>query len=142
MIKVFEITKNGAPIGLHESGDIAQKATKNIKDYMTAGIFKSPTGKLRDSIRAYTVGSFIYITSDLGYAETQNDGKPAHIMWYLLGKVVPINVGGKIIYRKATLRSFLNGKWKHAGITAKKYVEAGMLKVEQEYPGVQIRQKR
>jgi len=142
MIKIFEITRNGDPVGADEAGYIAHEARKNIRDYMLGGIFKAPTGRLRDSIRAYTSGNYVYIISEKPYAGVQNDGQAPHVMWYLLGKTVPINTPNGVVYRKATMRSFLNGRWRHPGITAKKYVEVGMLVAQEKNPDIEIRQRR
>jgi len=142
MIKVFEITRNGEPIGPNESGDIALRAQQNIKQYMSGGIFKAPTGRLRDSIRAYTTGHFIYIVSQLPYANVQNEGRAPHVMWYLLGKTIPIRTPHGVVFRKATMKSFLSGRWMHPGITAKKYVEAGVIMTKEQSPDIEIRQRR
>ena len=61
----------------------AQNIKKNIKQYMaTGGVFKHPTGRLRDSINVAIAGDSIYIMSDLPYAEVQDQGSK-QIKWYL-----------------------------------------------------------
>lgn len=140
MIKTFEITENGVPAGAQSMAEITNKAVRNIKDYLTTGIFKSSTGRLRDSIFGYAVGNVVHIKSDLDYADDQNDGVAAHIMWYLIGETVPIKTRMGVIYRKASISSLLKGKWRHPGYPGKKFVEAGMAMVKNEYPGVTIRE--
>jgi len=140
MIKTFEITNNGSPVDPKGMAEITNKAVRNIKDYLSAGIFKSSTGRLRDSILGYAMGNVVHIKSDVEYADDQNDGVSSHIMWYLLGKTVPVNTRMGVVYRKATISSFIRGKWRHPGYPGKKFVEAGMAMVKNEYPGVTIRE--
>jgi len=138
MIKTFEVTRGGQPVGTAEASIVAGRATKNIREYMNAGIFKSPTGKLRDSILAYALGNMVYIKSNLEYADEQNDGVKPHIMWYLLGKTIPVTINGQTVYRKATISSFLKGSWRHKGTQGKKFVEVGVEMTRGELNDVEI----
>ncbi len=46
-------------------------------------------------------------------------GTRPRVMRHLLGKVVPIKRGSRVIFRKATERSFLRGGWRHPGTPAR-----------------------
>ena len=140
MLKVFEITKNAEPLTLLETLELQEEVRQTIREYMSQGIFKNPTGRLRDSIRSYVVDNEVHIASHEEYASAQNDGVQSHVMWYLLGETVPIRLKtGQTIYRKATLKSFLNGSWRHPGYSGKQFVEEGMRRMQMKHPDVQIR---
>ena len=133
MLRILDIvrtTTDTSPIPPFELAQVNERILMSIKEYMYSGIFKHPTGALAASINGYVRDQSIYIMSELPYAEAQDKGVTPHVQWYLLGKVIPIRIhrfgGSKVIYRKATLESFLRGKWVHPGITAKEYIQRGV----------------
>lgn len=131
MLRIIDLNRNdGQPLTFPESSFIKESMLTSIKEVMYSGIFKHPTGTLANSIQAYVSGQSIYIISELPYADVQDKGIPPHIMWYLFGKVVPIRSyaygGTQVIYRKATLKSFLAGGWRHPGISPKEFIQNGI----------------
>ena len=131
MLRIIDLTRNdGQQISFEAMSLMKEKITTSIREIIYEGVFKHPTGTLANSIMSYVSGQSIYIISELPYADAQDKGRPPHVMWYLLGKVIPIREfkfgGSRVIYRKATLKSFLAGGWRHPGITAKEFVERGI----------------
>lgn len=131
MLRIIDLSRNdGQPISFEAMNLMKEKVTTSIKEIIYEGVFKHPTGTLANSIMSYVSGQSIYIISELPYADAQDKGRAPHVMWYLLGKVIPIREfkfgQSRVIYRKATLKSFLAGGWRHPGITAKEFVERGI----------------
>jgi len=145
MLRVLDVVRPASdtgPMPFFEMASVKERVLMSIKEYMYSGIFKHPTGALAASINAYVRGQSIFVLSELPYAEAQDKGVLPHVQWYLMGKVVPIRVhrfgGSKVIYRKATLKSFLQGKWVHPGITPKEYIQKGVDRFIAESEGYQI----
>lgn len=131
MLRIVDLTRNdGQQISFEAMNLMKEKITTSIKEIIYEGVFKHPSGTLANSIQSYVSGQSVYIISELPYADAQDKGLPSHVMWYLLGKVIPIREfkfgQSRVIYRKATLKSFLAGGWRHPGITAKEFVERGI----------------
>jgi len=107
-----------------------ERVVSSIKEIMYSGIFKHPTGHLANSIRGYVSGNSVYIISDASYAEAQENGVAPHVMWYLMNKTIPIRTfsfgQSKVIYRRATMKSYLNGAWRHPGYPGKKAFATGI----------------
>lgn len=145
MLRILDVARSGTntdPIPFFELASVRERVLMSIKEYMYSGIFKHPTGALAASINGYVRGQSIFILSELPYAETQDKGILPHVQWYLMGKVVPIRIhrfgGTKVIYRKATLKSFLEGKWVHPGITPKEFIKKGVDQFLAEAEGYRI----
>jgi len=107
-----------------------ERIVNNIKAICYSGIFKHPTGALANSIKGYITGNSIYVVSDLNYAGAQEKGVQPHVMWYMLGRVVPMREfrfgKSRTIYRKCTLRSILRGGWRHPGTEGKHMFQSGI----------------
>jgi len=43
--------------------------------------------------------------------------------------IIPLKIGGKLTFRKATPRSIMNFKWIHPGYEGKHFIEKGLEKV-------------
>jgi hypothetical protein len=141
MLRILDVSRNdGEPIPFWEMSRHKENVISSIKEVMYSGIFKHPTGALANSIQGYVTGQSIYIISDKPYADAQDRGVPRHVMWALLGKTIPIRTfhrgGSTVVYRKATIQSFLNGGWVHPGITAKQFVSRGVGNAMTGNPGV------
>ncbi len=131
MLRILDINRNdGEPVPFWEMSRIKENVISSIKEVIYSGVFKHPTGLLANSIQGYVTGQSIYIVSDLTYADAQDKGMARHIMWALLGKTIPIRIHEhgqtRVIFRKATIQSFLNGGWVHPGLTAKEFVSRGI----------------
>lgn len=93
----------------------------------TEHIFKKGADEMADSASAYVEGNSIIIHSEKAHFKYHNEGTRPHVMWYLLGKTIPITKSdGTKTFRKATLGSFLKGKWQNPGIKPKRFVEFGV----------------
>ena len=131
MIRILDIGRNdGDPVSFWEMSRIKEGVISSIKEVLYSGVMKHPTGTLANSIQGYVTGQSIYIISEKPYADAQDKGMASHVMWALLGKTIPIRIfergQSRVIFRKATLQSFLNGGWVHPGITAKQFVSRGV----------------
>ena len=131
MLRIVDLNRNdGQPLEFTEASFVKEAVVTSIKEVLYSGIFKHPTGTLANSIQAFVSGQSIYIISELPYADAQDKGVTPHIMWYLYGKVVPIRTyrfgQSQVIFRKATLQSFLRGGWRHPGISPKEFMRQGI----------------
>lgn len=133
MIKRIKVDP-GPPF--HEMSLIKEKLVLSIKEYLYSGILKHPTGQLANSIRGYVVDNHIYITSDKRYAEAIDKGRAPHVMYYLLGKAVPLGNG---MIRRVTLKSLFEGKWVHPGHPGVFFIDHAVERLSEEYPTVNIR---
>ncbi len=89
-------------------------------------VCKSPTGNLADSISIHELGPrTIRIVSSADYADEVESGSRPRTMWNLINRVVPIKLSGTTIFRKVTLKSILEGKWRYPGTPGKAFVEKG-----------------
>jgi hypothetical protein len=143
MLRILDVRRDdGQPISFQGMSQIRERVVMSIREYMYSGIFKHPTGTLAASINSYVRDQSIYIVSELPYADAQDKGIAPHIQWYLLGRTVPIRLfgfgGSRVIYRKATLKSFLEGKWFHPGVTPKEYIQNGLDRALLNMQGVSI----
>lgn len=108
------------------------KAIAEIKEVMSSGIFKHPTGALMNSISGYIIHDEIIIYSDKRYARAQEFGVKAYQMWHLLGKTVPLKVwmpyrsDPDTVFRKVSLKSLMNGGWTHPGFAGKYFMRQGI----------------
>ena len=110
---------------------VADTGVVEIKKNLQSGIFKNPTGALANSMQgAVESDKSIVWWSDLPHAGAQEHGVRPHAMWYLLNKTIPItsySIGGeRTVYRRATLKSFLQGKWFHKGYPGKFFMKRGI----------------
>lgn len=106
---------------------VADTMVTETKRNMQAGIFKNPTGASANSIRSAVEGTAVVLWSDLPSVGAQEKGVKPHAMWYLLNKTIPIRSygfgGGNVTYRRATLKSFMMGKWFHKGYAGKSFMK-------------------
>lgn len=87
---------------------------------------KSDQGKLRFALSLFLVQTQDGwdIVSGHPAFEYLNRGVRPRVQYELMGKTIPIRTReGKIIFRKATPKSFAEGKWKHPGIPPQRYFE-------------------
>lgn len=106
----------------------------NIKAYLYSGVLKHPTGALANSIRGYCVDNTIIIYSDKQYAEAVDSGVKPHVMYYLVGKTIPI--GGT--FRRVTFKSIAEGKWKHPGTQGVHYLQQALEQLQMQHPNYNI----
>lgn len=106
---------------------VVDTGTTEIKRAMQSGIFKHPTGASANSVRGAVDGTAIVFWSDLPSVGAQEKGVKPHAMWYLLNKTIPIRTygfgGESVIFRRATLKAFLMGKWFHKGYPGKQFMK-------------------
>ena len=134
--------KEGLPNVRRLRNLFSAKLANNIKEFMYSGIFKHPTGRLAASIQTYVVGNNIVVYSDANYAEAQDKGVKPHIMWHLVGKVIPLRIHrwgfSQVIFRRVTLKSILEGKWRHPGYEGKHFVREGLRRTRLQFPGLEM----
>jgi hypothetical protein len=134
MLKVIDITPTReAPtltIDWKQANIVKENIVTSIKELCYSGTFKHPTGTLANSIRGYVTGNSIWIYSDARYAEAIEEGVKPHTMWYLLNKTVPIRTfffgQERLIFRRATLKSYMRGGWRHPGTEGKHVFQQGV----------------
>lgn len=122
----------------------SEEAIEEFRDKLKVGIAeairnvcKSPTGNLSDSISLQYDGlRTIRVVSSASYADEVESGSRPRIMWNLINRVVPIKLSGTTIFRKVTLRSVLEGKWRYPGTPGKAFVEKGaaLTRKKMEHP--------
>lgn len=109
---------------------VADTGVAEIKKIIQSGIFKHPTGALANSIQGSVDEKAVVWWSDLPHAGAQEHGVKPHVMWYLLNKTIPIrswSIGGdSVIYRRATLKAFMLGKFFHKGYGPKHFMKRGI----------------
>lgn len=109
---------------------VADTGVANIRKEMSYGIFKRPTGAAAASIRGKVDGTAVVWWSDLPHVGAQEKGVKPHAMWYLLNRTIPIKMyslgGEQTLFRKATLKSFMMGKWYHRGYPGKFFMKKGV----------------
>lgn len=101
-------------------------------------LFKKSSGALLNSIGGFIIEDRIVFYSTKRYFKAQEDGVKPHTMWYLLGKTIPLRgeSGSKPLFRKCTLKSIMNGKWKHPGYEGKHFVANTIELVKERLPAI------
>jgi hypothetical protein len=135
MLKVIDLRPTpDAPsptIDWTKANIVKENVVTSIKELCYSGIFKHPTGVLANSIRGYVAGNTIYIYSDSKHANAIEEGVRPHTMWYLLNKTIPIRTfffgQERLIFRRATLKSYLRGAWRHPGTEGKHVFAEGIV---------------
>jgi len=109
---------------------VKENVITSIKEICYSGVFKHPTGTLANSIRGYVSGNTIWIYSDAPHARSIEEGVRPHTMWYLLNKTIPIRTfffgQERLIFRRATLKSYMRGGWRHPGTDGKNVFADGI----------------
>ena len=88
-------------------------------------LWKKSSGRLQNSINFKVVvtakESYITVGSSVNYAKWQEQGVRPHVMAYLLNstKAIPLQTSQGTIFRRATLKSIGEGKWRHPGYSGK-----------------------
>jgi len=133
LMKVVDLrptAKSPSMVDYVDASIAKEKIVASIKEICYSGIFKHPTGNLASSIKGYVVGNSIYIISDVPYAKAVEEGVKPHVMWYLLNKTIPIRTfmygQNRLVYRRATLKSYLRGGWRHPGTEGKHMFAEGI----------------
>lgn len=92
--------------------EFAKDIRVGIREYLAQRTRGS--GRTAESIRAYVHGKEIVISSDVPYAKSLDQGThTSRTMWELINRVIPLKLkGGKVIFRRVTLESLRNGKWR------------------------------
>jgi hypothetical protein len=109
---------------------IKEDMVTSIKEYLYSGVLKHPTGQLAASMRGYVIDNIIFIYSDKDYAQFIDTGRKPHIMWYLLGKTIPING----VFRRCTIKSINEGKWHYKGYEGVHYIDVALRAMNESYP--------
>lgn len=109
---------------------LSRAGVVEIKRYIDAGFFKKSSRRLRESIQGRVEGNSVVWFSDLPYAKVQEKGMKARQMIELKDKVIPVTVykyGGQLkVYRRASLKAIMSGKFFHPGFPGKGFFERGI----------------
>lgn len=109
---------------------LARAGVTEIQRYIDAGIFKKSSGKFRASIQGKVEGQSVIWFSDLPYAKVLEKGMQGRQMIELNSKTVPVTVykyGGQLkVFRKASLKAIMSGKFFHPGFPGKGFFERGI----------------
>lgn len=130
MLRKIEVDTDD-PVEIHR---LKEEFITNIKEYLYSGVLKHPTGALANSIRGYCVDNYIIVYSDKSYADAIDSGVKPHIMWYLVGKTIPI--GGA--FRRVTIASIAKGAWKHPGTSGVHYLQTALERLQMQHPNYNI----
>ncbi len=111
---------------------------KILKARDPKAIFKKSTGQLLMSVSAYMSDDRLIFNSTSRHFGPQEYGVKAHTMWYLLGKTIPLRgePGEKPMFRKCTLKSLMNGKWRHPGSPGKFFVHEAIDQAMERLPSI------
>ena len=96
-------------------------------------------GGLADSMNVFTVGNSIVIDNDKNYAKFVNEGTAGRQLWNLIGKVVPLNIRGTVVYRRVTEKALREGKFRIPAKPAKDFVRLGVQKAFAQSGGLMTR---
>jgi len=96
-------------------------------------------GGLADSFNVFTVGNTIIIDNDKNYAKYVNEGTAGKQLWNLIGKVLPLNIRGTVIYRRVTEKALREGKFRIPAKPAKDFVRLGVQKAFAQSGGLMTR---
>ncbi|MEM5866646.1 MAG: hypothetical protein QXG39_01865 [Candidatus Aenigmatarchaeota archaeon] len=95
---------------------------------------KSFIGRLRIALSLRLInfgGDRVIVVSDHPAFTFLDRGVRPHVMDYLRGKVVPIRTKeGRVIFRTVSDKSLREGKWRHKGIPAQRYIETAISKLK------------
>lgn len=127
MLRKIEV---GGDVDATDMNRLKEEYIINIKTYLYSGVLKHPTGALANSIRGYVVDNAIIIYSDKQYAEAVDSGVKPHVMYYLVGKTIPI--GGT--FRRVTFKSIAKGAWKHPGTPGVHYLQQALELLQTQHP--------
>lgn len=109
--------------------EIARTLPTNLRNVLVA---KKYSSKFVESVlRAVKVEATPYsvvVTIDHPVFPYLELGTRPRVMRHLLGKVVPIKTRFRVIFRKATERSFLRGRWRHPGTPGKYFLRRAVVK--------------
>ena len=84
--------------------------------------FKNSKGRLFMTISGLVIDDKIIFYSTAKHFIPQERGVKPHTMWYLLGKTIPLKKEGGTLFRKCTLKSIMNGGWRHPGYEGKNFM--------------------
>jgi hypothetical protein len=139
VIKIIELQPNfqAQPPSWTVLNLFKERVVQSIKEICYSGIFKHPTGALANSIRGYVSGNSVYVIADATYAKAQEEGVQPHTMWQLLGKTIPLRIfrfgQSRLIFRKASVKSYLRGAWRHPGTEGKYFIREGIRQAISEF---------
>lgn len=115
-----------------------QEVMKIVRSIHHKTIFKKSTGQLLLSVSFHMADDRLIFSSPLRHFGPQEYGVKEHTMWYLLGKTIPIKgeAGSKPMFRKCTLKSLMNGKWRHPGTPGKYFVHDAVNQAMERLPAI------
>lgn len=108
---------------------------KGIAETLKANT-KSGGQALADSISAYQESpKIIRIVSSLPYAAAVDRGTPPRVMWELINRVVGLKLpGGITVFRRVSLKSVMQGKWRKPARRGINFVDLGADKAKAGLP--------
>jgi len=106
---------------------VIAEVESSVKKAVRTSSKHSSRGGLADSIKVYQALQGIVIDSDKEYARLVNEGHGEHVMYNLIGKVVPLKLtSGVTIFRRVTLEAIQRGRWRSPGRAGKDFVRRGV----------------
>ncbi len=98
-----------------------------IREYLARNV-RHRTGRTEESIKAAVYGKQIVVDSSMSHTKALDRGSySSRVMWHLINKVVPLKLGdGRTVFRRVTLESIRNGKWRTKPRAGLNFVEKGI----------------
>lgn len=96
-------------------------------------------GGLADPFRVYNLGNAIIVDNDKNYTKYVNEGTAGRQLWNLIGKVIPLNIRGTVIFRRVTEKALREGKFRIPAQPAKDFVRLGVQKAFAQSSGLASR---
>lgn len=117
---------------------LKEAGVAEIKKIVGWGLFKRPSGQLVSSIGGEVREGGVSWFAEAPHAEALEKGVRSHVMWNLKDRVVPILIhkyGGQVkVYRKASMKALLAGKFRHPGFPGKHFMRRGIQQAIREIP--------
>lgn len=111
---------------------------REIRGIIVMGLFKKQSGRLSQSIKGSVEGNAVIWYSDAPYARALEKGFKGYTMWNLQDRVIPLVIhkyGGQVkIFRRATLKALMQGRFRHPGLIGKEFMRRGIQNAVREVP--------
>jgi len=107
-------------------GIIGEDAVKNVRIQLLASDLKT-VDKLVRNLKFEVSKRKLRVSLPVSYAPFLNYGTAPRQMIELEGKIIPMIIGDRLIFRTASKQSMAKGKWKHPGIAPRKFWERGLI---------------
>lgn len=107
-------------------GIIGEDAVKNIGIQLRVSDLKT-IDKLVRKLKFEVSRRKLRVSLPVSYAPFLNYGTAPRQMIELEGKVIPMIIGDRLIFRTASRQSMAKGHWKHPGIAPRRFWERGLI---------------